>query len=216
MNNAKFLELLRLPTNDLREDALRLSVELGIQTVDADEGSLLVLDERSQELVFALTVGDKQSESILVGQRVPMGKGLTGLAALTGEVQVGTPTYASVQQAEHRLESGPRYLIAAPMFANDRLVGILTAASFRHERQFSPEDVRLFGRVAALAGIVVAEGQREKIQMDTLDNNFVAESEIETVQHQLADTLSRIAQGDISRLRAMLQILNQVEFLAAK
>lgn len=216
MNNAQFLGLLKLPSNNMREDALRLAVELGVQTVDADEGSLLVLDESTRELVFAMTVGDNRSETVLVGQRVPMGQGLTGLAALTGEVQVGVPSYAAIQQSSHRDDSGPRYLIAAPMFAHDRLVGILTAASFRHERQFSPEDVRLFGRVAALAGIVVAEGQREKTQMDMRDNSFVAKDETDLLQQELAEVLRQLVQGDTSRMRTVLQMLKQIAALAER
>ena len=56
---------------------------------------LLVLDrnqEPPRELVFAMTVGSGGSEDTLAGQRVPVGEGLTGLAALTHEVQIGVPT----------------------------------------------------------------------------------------------------------------------------
>lgn len=214
MNNYQFLGLLKLPPNDMREDSLRLSIELGVQVLGADEGSLLVLDENTRELVFAMTVGDKQSESTLIGQRVPMGQGITGLAALTGEVQVGMPSYGTIRQASHREERGPNYLIAAPMFANERLVGVLTAASFRRERQFGMEHTRLFGRVAALAGIVVAEGQRDKIQMDLRGNGLVAEGDYEVLQHELAELLHRIIQGDQSRLSSVLQMLKQLECLA--
>ena len=54
---------------------LRLLVELGVQYVRADEGSLLALDQRKNQLVFAMTAGPAESEQTLLGQRVPLGKG---------------------------------------------------------------------------------------------------------------------------------------------
>ncbi len=71
------------------EKVLRLLIELAAQFGGAAEGPLLVLDEARQELVFARTVGSEASEEALVGQRVPVGKGLSGPAAQTREVQRG-------------------------------------------------------------------------------------------------------------------------------
>ena len=152
-----------LPMDDAYDEALRVAMELGIHTVDAEEGSLLVLDESTRQLVFEMTAGDMLSESALRGQHVAVGQGLTGLAALTGEIQVGVPANGSVHHPEHRDEQPPRYLIAAPMFAGKHLVGVLTAATYRSEQRFSSDQVRIFGRVAALAGIVVAERLRNRL-----------------------------------------------------
>ena len=75
------------------DQVLRLIVETGVRAVGADEGSLLVYDPEANDLTFVMTYGNKESESILIGQRVPFGKGLAGLAAETGEVQIGAPRY---------------------------------------------------------------------------------------------------------------------------
>ena len=64
-------------------EILRLLIQTGAQIVDAEEGSLLVVDEESDDLRFAMTVGSEESEAKLLGQRVPLGKGITGLAATT-------------------------------------------------------------------------------------------------------------------------------------
>lgn len=214
MDTAQLLTLFRMP-DDGRDDALRLALELGIQCVDADEGSLLVLDEATQELVFALTIGDQESSEALKGQRVPVGSGLTGLAALTGEVQVGTPRYQAVKQAGHREEAGLRYLIAAPMYSRERLVGVITAASFRHETQFSAAHAQLFGRVAALAGIVVAEGQLTQQLRDAQANRSVARTPYEALQQDVAQALQRLVSDEASA-RSLLVLLQQVEALASK
>lgn len=216
MPTTLFSELLRLPPDNSWQDSLRLAVELGIQTVDADEGSLLVLDETRKDLVFTMTVGDSASEQTLIGQRVPLGSGLTGLAALTGEVQVGTPTYAALRQAEHRAAAGPRFIIAAPMFAHEQLVGVLTAASFTREQPFTPEHAARFGRVAALAGIVVAAGQREQNQAAIQAGEIAASSPKDEVQQDIAAAIHRIAHADETRLRTVLALLTQIETLSGQ
>lgn len=155
-----FARLLHLRTDDAHEDALRIMLELGIEAVDAEEGSLLILDRPTQNLVFVMTAGDMLSESALKGQRVAMGEGLTGMAAQTGDVQVGSPASASVRQPTHHGQKSPTQLIAAPMRAGKDLVGVLTAATYAPGRQFSADQVRMFERVATLAGIVVPEWQR--------------------------------------------------------
>lgn len=146
------------------EQVLRLLIELGAQFVGASEGSLLVLDGDRNELVFAMTVGSEASEAALIGQRVPLGEGITGLAAQTHEVQIGAPTFDTDQAAEHQdAESGPKAVLAAPMLINDRLIGVITAVSFAADKRFSQADATLYGRIAAVAGVVVE--QRRKLSI---------------------------------------------------
>ena len=86
------------------EKVLRLLIELGAQFVEAQEGSLLVLDDESAELVFAMTIGSAASEKSLIDQRVPLGEGLVGLAAQTHEVQIGAPRFDVPDAAESKAD----------------------------------------------------------------------------------------------------------------
>lgn len=144
------------------EQVLRLLIELGIQITDADEGSLLVLDEKARELEFVMTVGSSASEKTLRGQRVPMGKGVTGLAAVTKEVQIGSPTYKDIKQTEKRGgdQGAPESVLAAPMLVNDTLIGIITAVSFREGKRFVGRDAQLYAGFATIAGLVVDQLRR--------------------------------------------------------
>ncbi|MFB3820167.1 MAG: GAF domain-containing protein [Candidatus Methylomirabilales bacterium] len=140
---------------------LRLLIELGAQVVGAEEGSLLVLDEGRQQLVFAMTAGSRSSEKVLIGQRVPLGKGITGLAAQTHEVQIGAPTFRT-RQARRRAGAAtePEAVLAAPMLIEDRLIGVLTAVSFAPGKRFTSGDALLYGRIAAVAGVVVDQSRQ--------------------------------------------------------
>ncbi len=140
---------------------LRLLIELGAQIVGAQEGSLLVLDEKRHELVFAMTIGSASSETALIGQRVPLGKGITGLAAQTHEVQIGAPTFRTRQAKGHDTAANqPQAVLAAPMLIADRLIGVLTAVSFAPDKRFASADALLYGRIAAVAGVVVDQSRQ--------------------------------------------------------
>ena len=115
----------------------------------------------SSQLVFAMTVGRDGPEDALVGQKVPVGQGLVGLAAQTHEVQIGVPTFHLPQDREQAGPSEePRAEIAAPLIVNDTLIGVMTAVSFKADKRFSSADARLYARIAWVAGIVIDQRRR--------------------------------------------------------
>jgi hypothetical protein len=46
------------------------------------------------------------------------------------------------------------------MLARDDLVGVITAVSFESGRRFTPEHALLYGRAAAVAGLLLDQGRR--------------------------------------------------------
>jgi GAF domain-containing protein len=143
--------------------ALRQIVEIGIGVIQADEGSLLVMDADAGDLRFAMTVGIGDSEKTLLGQRVPLGSGITGLAAATRQVQIGAPVYKDVAQTE-RLSEGPESVIAAPMLLGELVVGVLTAVTFNKGRIFNSHEAVLYARFARLAALLVEQTRRLKVR----------------------------------------------------
>jgi hypothetical protein len=137
---------------------LRRLLALAVAAVRCDEGSLLLRDPAQGDLVFAMTIGSDLAERTLTGQRVPIGQGVTGLAAHTRQVQSGSPTYDTVQPARHPAAAAaerPRLVIAAPMLIGDLLLGVITAVSFdwTAAMQGGQRDrERLLGLVAIIAG----------------------------------------------------------------
>ena len=68
------------------ETVLDLVMTKAVEILNAQAGSLLLLDEETGELVFRVVLGPV-SES-LVGQRLPRGGGIAGAAVETGEGQI--------------------------------------------------------------------------------------------------------------------------------
>lgn len=186
------------------EHVLRLLIELGAQVVNAQEGSLLVYDPEKNDLVFAMTVGGADS---LIGQRVPLDKGLTGLAAATREVQIGAPTFMGVKQGEERAK-GPSGVIAAPMLVADDLVGVITAVTFEPDRRFTSKDGDLYGRLAAVAGVVVQQ-RRQLKSIGEMQKGEVKPGN--DVEHRIAGALGSIGKsGGPSALEHVARILGEI------
>lgn len=141
------------------EGVLRLLLETAIRTVDAAEGSVLAYDRDANDLRFVMTVNGPSS---LIGQRVPIGAGLTGLAALTHEVQIGAPTFKTVDDANKAtgVEGEPSAVIAAPMVSGDTLIGVLTGVRFKPGYRFTTEDGRAYGNFSTIAALMLDQHSR--------------------------------------------------------
>lgn len=143
---------------------LRWLLNTGIHLIGADEGSLLAYDEAKRVLRFVLTAGNRASERNLIGQTLPLGAGLTGLAAQLREVQVGAPKYHKISQIGRRgsVSGEPQAVIAAPMISGDILLGVMTAVRFGRNTLFTMDEAKLIGRFAAVAGLVIEQDRRLK------------------------------------------------------
>lgn len=193
---------------------LRLLIELAAQFVGAEEGSLLVYDKATEELVFAMTIGGEASERALVGQRVPVGKGITGLAAMTGEVQIGAPTFKDVRQSERRDASGPTAVLAAPMLVTGDLVGVITAVSFRADAAFTAGHADLYGRIAAVAGVVVE--QRRRIDaLEAIRGGGVPAGEGAARERRIVEAVTRLVGGDSERTEKVAALMEAIAAVAA-
>jgi GAF domain-containing protein len=169
------------------EAALRLLVSTGLDALGADEGSLLVLDKASDELCFAMQFGNERSGTNLIGQRLSVRDGLTGLAAVTREVQIGSPIYRDIRQTEKADGSAPEAVIAAPMAIDDRLLGVITGVSFANGFRFDSQKGRMFGGFAVIAAVIIDQEQRLAALSDALARRGAGQGEI---ARRLAD-LSR-------------------------
>ncbi len=199
------------------EKILRMLIELGCEVVGGEEGSLLVYDKDADVLRFAMTVGDPESEKKLRGQSVPLGAGLTGLAAATLEVQTGAPTFKDVDQNERTGDDAtPDAVIAAPMASGDELVGVITAVSFADGKRFSSKDARLYAGFAAIAAIVV-DLRRRLSAYESADGGGAArdESERARLERQILASVQALIAGDTARLKTVASLLAAIEGVTA-
>ncbi len=200
---------LAIPGAGMEERALRLILELGTELVGAEEGSLFVVDEEAQELVLTMTVGSTTSEEALRGQRMPLGTGITGLAVLSREVQMGSTKYSDIKQSKERDpdQTGldPTAVVAAPLLAGEKVVGAITGVSFLPERRFTAKDAERYARFASIAGVVI--DQRRRLQLVAGNQG----DEQELVEQRIINRLTRIIDRNPHSLEAIANLLDAVD-----
>lgn len=135
---------------ELLEQILRNALE----AIDARNGSLLVLDEDSGELVFVLALGEVPPSS-LTGVRLPPGTGIAGWVATHRE-----PTIVEDARKDPRFYPGvddafqfnTKSLVAAPIVGGGRLIGVIEALNKESGRSFSADDLALLMLLCRFAG----------------------------------------------------------------
>jgi len=156
-----------LPEAELME---LLSEVLGnaLQTISASDGSLLVLDEDSNELVFVITQGKAVTEQ-LAWQRLPPGEGIAGWVAknrratIVNDAQVDDRFYPAMDR-----ETGfkTQSVLAAPIIGGGRVLGVIEMLNKQGDKLFSVGDQTLLTLMCRFSGellyTVIQQNQANK------------------------------------------------------
>jgi GAF domain-containing protein len=140
--------------NDQIMDLLEDVLDQARQAINAKDGSLLVLDEDTDELVFVITKGDIPSED-LIWRRIPQGEGVAGWV-----VREQRPTIVNNPQADDRfwdtldgeLGFSTDSILAAPILGGGRVLGVVEVLNKHDGLQFSAQDQALLGLTCRFAG----------------------------------------------------------------
>ena len=156
-----------LPEAELME-LLSEVLRNALQTIGASDGSLLVLDEDSDELVFVITHGETAKKQ-LAWQRLPPGEGIAGWVAKNRRA-----TIVNDAQADDRfypamdLELGFKTLsvLAAPIIGGGRVLGVIEMLNKKKDKLFSVGDQTLLTLMCRFSGellfTVIQQNQSQK------------------------------------------------------
>ena len=154
---------------------VRNILTIALEAVDSENGSILLLDEESDELVFVAVEGTRQEE--LVDFRIPAGSGIAGWvkthkeAALVPDVRKDDRWISAVDQS---IGFHTRSLMAVPLIMEDRVMGVMEVVNSMTEDHFNETDLSLLLLVARLASFVFGctEEALEKSQNPLQENNL--------------------------------------------
>ena len=144
---------------DEKTNVLRLLdkvLQLSLISINSENGSLLVVDEETKELVFVVVHGMVRES--LHGHRIPAGEGVAGWVAETGESVVldnarQDPRFSfAVDQA---FDFYTRSLICVPIVYNERVLGVIQALNKMGDESFEQADIALLGVVAQMAAVAM-------------------------------------------------------------
>ena len=120
---------------------LDLVVENAAHLLNSVAGSLLLLDEKSGDLIFRSSSGP--SGANLVGMRIPAGRGIAGAAftenrpIISQDTQNDNRWYGNFDESS---EFNTQSIIAVPLNTRGRTIGVLEVVNRKDARPFDTED----------------------------------------------------------------------------
>jgi GAF domain-containing protein len=138
------------------ERLLEMVLQTAADVIQARAGALFLVDARTQELTFEAAIGPKAQQ--VKGHRVPLGQGVAGLVAVSGQ-----PMAVSDAQADPRLLDDigekigyePQSLLCVPLVDEERVVGVLELLDKVGSPSFGAGDMALLGEFAELAAVAL-------------------------------------------------------------
>lgn len=130
-------------------------LSIALKSVGSDNGSILLMDEDTDELVFVAVIGDRENE--LTGFRIPAESGVAGWvnrtrrSALVPDVRKDDRWISAVDQS---IGFHTRSLMAVPLVLGDRVLGVMEVVNALPEKHFNEKDLALIQLVARLASFV--------------------------------------------------------------
>jgi serine/threonine-protein kinase len=132
---------------------LRLLSETTTRMLNADRATIFLIDWERREVWSRVAMGEGVGEI-----RVPLGVGIAGAVAMTGETINLPDAYADSRfnrEVDRRTGYHTRNLLATPMLGeNGKIVGVFQVLN-KKEGPFLPEDVAALSQLAASACVAV-------------------------------------------------------------
>ncbi|MFZ5905253.1 MAG: GAF domain-containing protein [Chloroflexota bacterium] len=150
-------EIARQLTSTLETEPLLQNIlENAVGILNCEAGSLFLVDENTDELIFKVTVGQVASD--LLGQRLPPGTGIVGRA-----VQMRAPVIENdAQRSSNHFDATDQQtgfvsktLLAVPLQAKDRVIGVIEVINRRDGLPFGGDDQNLLTAFAGQAAVAI-------------------------------------------------------------
>ncbi len=136
-----------------------------LKLLNAPDGSLMLLDDETQELVFVLVKGSLAAN--LKGYRIPATGGVAGWVMEHAEPTLvrdarRDPRFSETidDQFTFRTQS----IAAAPLIGNRKVLGVIEALNQAGDEPFSDSDLALLGLLCRFAGEALADIERMEPQ----------------------------------------------------
>lgn len=131
-----------------------------LAVVGARDGSLLLQDEETGELAFAVVHGEARDR--LTGHRLPPGQGIAGWVVQNKMPQVVADVHQDPRfypDIDETFGFQTRSLACVPLLDGNRVLGVIEAINKVSERPFTPVDHDLLMVVAQLAATTILRAE---------------------------------------------------------
>jgi GAF domain-containing protein len=185
-------------------ELLQATVEVARAIFKAKASSVFLLDEETDELVFEAVAGE--GADTLIGQRFPSSTGVAGWVLVTRQPLVVDDLTKDTRFSREAAESTgyvPRGLMAVPLLAEEKVLGVLEVLDRPQNSAFSLAEMDvlgLFGNQAAIALELLQRARRAKAALD-------GETELARFAARLEDAPEETRAAGLDLLRSLERLL---------
>ncbi|GAB4516173.1 MAG: hypothetical protein OHK0046_21030 [Anaerolineae bacterium] len=159
----RILDELSTRASRVKDDAevlplLDMILRHALDLLDAPEGTLALLDEKTHELVFVIVQGALSAQ--LTGYRISANEGIAGWVmqnaapALVRDVRRDTRFFADIDE---KFKFRTLSIAAAPLIGNGKVLGLIEVLNQPGDEPFSESDMALLKLMCRFAGEALAE-----------------------------------------------------------
>ncbi|MCS7219707.1 MAG: GAF domain-containing sensor histidine kinase [Anaerolineae bacterium] len=190
---------------------LQETTALAASALAADASTLMLVDEKTQELVFEIPVGS--AGGILRQQRIPITQGIAGWVATHG-----VPTFCNDVSKDPRFSSlvdamtgyVTRSVACVPLQVKGRIIGVLEVLNKQQPEGFTQQDLEWLSTIASQAAIAIENARLyEGLRQEQERIIRVQEQERHTLAQELHD-------GPVATLGAVIMSLENVQRMLAQ
>ncbi|MCZ2126225.1 MAG: GAF domain-containing protein [Anaerolineales bacterium] len=182
-------EITRQLTSTLDLDLLLQNIlRNAVGILNCEAGSLFLVDEQTDELVFRVVDGPVAGD--LVGKRLPPGKGIVGKAVETKESAVDNFAYQN-QANDVDAQTGfvTRALLAVPLQVKEKVIGVVEVINRRDGLPFVQSDETLLTAFAGQAAVAIENARLYTLTDQQLANRVEELSVMQRIDRELNASL---------------------------
>ncbi len=142
------------------DELLKSIVETAARIFNAAAASILLVNEQEHVLVFKVAYGAANRD--LIGMKFPLGKGIAGYVAMTGQpLAVSNVRQDARFNQDFAKSTGyvPTSILAAPLLAGERVIGVMEVLDKINASSFGMQDMDLLALFAKQAAIAIDQSQ---------------------------------------------------------
>lgn len=219
--------LSKVVTSSIKLDKLLgLVLDAVITNIDADGGSILLLDKETGGLRIRASRG--LSEEMIKKVHIPIGKEVSGIIAENKKPYLFIDGHFSKEFKGIRIRPRIRSSICVPLLFLNEVIGVLSLNRIKIEKDFTKEDLEMVWLFAAQAAQAISnaifyeelekkvrertaeleEANRRLVELGHVKNGF-----LDTVSHELRSPLTSIKAYSELLLKEKMEEGRRLEFL---
>lgn len=141
---------------------LEMIVETAAGVIPSRSAALFLIDEEAEELVFQVALGPEAEQ--VKNLRVPMGHGIAGLVAVSGQPMAVSDAGSDPRQAADIAQSvgyAPATILCVPLFYDEEVTGVLELLDREGAQTYSAQDIATLGLFANQAAVTIEQSRAQ-------------------------------------------------------